>query len=88
VQALVWYSENESIKQIAKLIGVCEKTIITWLKTFMCKGIAWLTGIPYQGSGRKDKLTKEQKQELVKNLRQSRRLVNVNRSKRVNLCTT
>ena len=23
---LLWYSESESIKQIAKLIGVCEKT--------------------------------------------------------------
>jgi len=30
-QALLWYSEGESIKRIAKLIGVCEKTIITWL---------------------------------------------------------
>ena len=39
-QALLWYSEGESIKQIAKLIGVCEKTIMTWLKTFMYKGIA------------------------------------------------
>ena len=65
-QALLWYSESESIKQIAKLIGVCEKTIITWLKTFMCKGIAWLTGLHYQGRGRKDKLTKEQKDELIK----------------------
>ena len=65
-QALLWYSEGESIKRIAKLIGVCEKTIITWLKTFMCKGIAWLTGLHYQGRGRKDKLTKEQKQELIK----------------------
>ena len=65
-QALLWYSEGESIKQIAKLIGVCEKTIITWLKTFMYKGIAWLTGLHYQGRGRKDKLTKEQKQELIK----------------------
>ena len=63
---MLWYSEGESIKQIAKLIGVCEKTIITWLKTFMYKGIAWLTGLHYQGRGRKDKLTKEQKQELIK----------------------
>jgi transposase len=65
-QALLWYSEGESIKQIGKLIGVCTKTIITWLKTFMYKGIAWLTGQHYQGRGRKDKLTKEQKQELIK----------------------
>ena len=65
-QALLWYSEGESIKQIGKLIGVCAKTIITWLKTFMHKGIAWLTGLHYQGRGRKDKLTKEQKQELTK----------------------
>ena len=32
----------------------------------MCKGIAWLTGLHYQGRGRKDKLTKEQKEELIK----------------------
>jgi transposase len=65
-QALLWYSEGESVKQIAKLIGVCEKTIITWLKTFMYKGIAWLTGLHYQGRGRKDKRTQEQRQELIK----------------------
>jgi transposase len=65
-QALLWYSEGESIKQIAKLIGVCGKTIITWLKTFMYKGIAWLSGLHYQGRGRKDKLTQEQRQELIK----------------------
>ena len=46
------------------MIGVCEKTIITWLKTFMYKGIAWLTGLHYQGRGCKDKLTQGQKQEF------------------------
>ena len=44
-QTLLWYSEGDSIKQITKLIGVCEKTIITWLKTFMYKGIAWLGSV-------------------------------------------
>jgi transposase len=32
----------------------------------MYKGIAWLTGMHYQGRGRKDKLTNEQKQELTR----------------------
>ncbi len=68
-QAILWYSESESIKQIAMWTAVCEKTIITWLKTFMFKGMAWLTGLHYQGRGRKDKLTKDQKQTLIKSIK-------------------
>jgi transposase len=65
-QALLWYAEDVGLKEIAKRMGVCVKTIVSWIKTFMYKGIAWLTGLHYQGRGRKDKLTNEQKQELTK----------------------
>ena len=41
------------------------KTIVNWLKTFMHKGLAWLTGQHYQGRGRKEKLTKTQQKQLV-----------------------
>jgi len=46
-------------------MNVTTKTIITWLKTFMHKGVAWLTGLHYQGRGRKAKLTKDQQKELM-----------------------
>ena len=37
--ALLWHSEGKSIKQIAELIGVCAKTIMTWLKTLCAKAL-------------------------------------------------
>lgn len=65
-QALIWVAEDVWLIEIAKRMGVCVKTIVTWVQTFMYKGIAWLTGLHYQGRGRKDKLTCGQKQELTK----------------------
>jgi transposase len=64
-KALLWYAEGLGIKEIANRIGVGIKTIINWLKTFMHKGMAWLTGQHYQGRGRKEKLTKAQQKKLV-----------------------
>ena len=64
-QALLWFSNGMGVREIANLLGVCEKTIFNWLKTFMHKGIGWLVGQHYQGRGRKEKLTKEQQKKLV-----------------------
>ena len=64
-QALLWFAEGVGIKEIAKRIGVDIKTIIKWLKTFIQKGMAWLTGQHYKGRGRKEKLTKAQQKKLV-----------------------
>jgi transposase len=64
--ALVWYAEGVGIKEIAKRMGVHIKTIINWLTTFMYKGMKWLTGLHFQGRGRKEKLTKAQQTQLVK----------------------
>ena len=64
-QALLWYAEGVGIKEIAKRIGVGIKTIMSWLKTFMHKGMAWLIGQHYKGRGRKEKLTKAQQKQLV-----------------------
>jgi len=64
-QALLWFSEEIGIKEIAKRLGVGMKTIVNWLKTFMHKGLAWLTGQHYQGRGRKEKLAKAQQKQLV-----------------------
>jgi transposase len=65
-RALLCYAEGLGIKEIAKLMGVHIKTIINWLTTFMYKGMKWLTGLHYQGRGRKEKLTKAQQAQLVK----------------------
>ena len=64
-QSLLLFSEGMGVKEIAKLMGVCQKTIVNWLKTFMHKGIGWLIGQHYQGRGRKSKLTKEQQKKLT-----------------------
>lgn len=64
-QALLWFSEETGIKEIAKRLGVDIKTIVNWLKTFIHKGLAWLTGQHYQGRGRKEKLSKAQQKQLV-----------------------
>ena len=63
-RALLWFAEGLGIKDIAKRISVDVKTIVNWLKTFMYKGMAWLTGQHYQGRGRKEKLTKAQQKQL------------------------
>lgn len=65
-QGLIWFAEGIAAKEIAKRMGVDEKTIINWVKTFMYRGIDWLTGQHYLGRGRKDKLTHEQKQTLTR----------------------
>ncbi|CAK0763420.1 transposase [Gammaproteobacteria bacterium] len=62
--ALLWYSEGRGIKEIAALIGVCSKTVFNWIKSFMCKGFAWLNGLHYQGRGRKEKITQKQRELL------------------------
>ena len=64
--ALLGYAEGLGIKEIAKWLGVDIKTIINWLKTFMHKGMAGLTGPHYQGRGRKEKRTKAQQAQWVK----------------------
>jgi len=64
-KALLWYAEGLGIKEIAKRLGVDIKTIVKWLKTFIHKGMAWLTGQHYKGRGRKEKLTKVQQKQLV-----------------------
>jgi len=40
------------------------KTVANWIRTFMYKGIDWVTGKHYEGRGRKDKLTKVQRKLL------------------------
>ena len=64
-QALLWFNEGMAIREISRLMGVCGKTIVNWLKTFMHKGMGWLTGRHYQGRGRKEKLTKDQQKQLA-----------------------
>ena len=64
-QGLLWYNDGKSIKEISQLLGVCQRTIVNWLKTFMHKGIGWLRGQHYQGRGRKSKLTKTQQKKLI-----------------------
>ena len=62
--ALIWFSEGSSILEISKLFEVTFKTVINWIRTFMYKGIDWVTGKHYEGRGRKDKLTKVQRKLL------------------------
>jgi len=74
------YSDNDNFQYEYSIKNFFFRPIRTWFDQFASglKGLAFFktstiwNGLPY----------------LVKNLRQSRRLENVNRSKRVNLCTT
>ena len=62
--ALLWFGEGKTVPQIGKALGVTVKTILNWLKAFMHKGMAWLSGLHYNGRGCKPKLTKTQKKSL------------------------
>ena len=64
-QGLLWFYEGVAKEEIANRLYVDPKTITNWLKKFMWNGIDSLAGPPYKGRGRKDKLSKEQKIELV-----------------------
>lgn len=61
---LIWYGEGVGIAEIANRLGVCFRTVANWLKTFMCKGINWVTAKHYQGRGCKERLTKVQQKLL------------------------
>lgn len=65
--ALIWYGEGFEIAYIANRIGVCFKTVVNWIKTFLYKGIDWVTAKHYQGRGCKDRLTKAQ-QKLLRDM--------------------
>jgi len=62
--ALLWFGEGKTLPEIGKALGVTVKTVLNWLKAFMHKGGAWLSGRHYDGRGRKSKLTKTQKKAL------------------------
>jgi len=64
VQGLLWLSEGCTIREIARLLNVSERTPYNWLKAFLRGGINWLKNERYKGRGRKPKLTKSQKKEL------------------------
>jgi transposase len=61
---LLWYGEGTGIAEIANRLGVCFKTVVNWIKTFMFKGIDWVIGKHYQGRGCKERLTKAQQKQL------------------------
>jgi transposase len=61
---LLWFGEGKTVPQIGDALGVTVKTILNWLKAFMHKGMAWLSGLHYNGRGCKSKLTKTQKKVL------------------------
>ena len=62
--ALLWFGEGKTLSEIGEALGVTVKTVLNWLKTFMHKGMAWLSGLHYKGRGRKSKLTETQKKAL------------------------
>ena len=61
--ALLVIGESRSIQEAAQLLGVSVQTMYNWLKAFLFKGMASL--VYKVSSGRKPKLTKKQKRELV-----------------------
>ncbi len=69
-QGLLWYNDGMGLKEISRLLDVCQRTVVNWLKTFMHKGIGWLRGQHYQGRGRKSKLTKTQQKKLIDLIKQ------------------
>ncbi len=68
VQGLLWLSEGQTIREIAALLNVSERTPYNWLKAFLQGGINWLRNERYKGRGRKPTLTKSQKKELKKRI--------------------
>lgn len=62
--ALLWFGEGRSMDEIAALLRVSRKTISNWVIKFMSGGIQWVTSHHFKGRGRKEKLTKIQKQQL------------------------
>jgi transposase len=57
-------SREYSIVEAAKVVHVSRVTVYNWLLLIMAEGFNWLTGLNYQGRGRKPKLNKQQKAHL------------------------
>ena len=62
-QALIWYSEGKRFQTIAELLSVTRRSLYNWLRRLLCEGVSFIKH-QFQGSGRKPRLTKAQKQQL------------------------
>jgi len=68
--ALVLVGERQqSMKEIAQLIGVTVKTLFNWLKQFMVDRMKLFTKHWFKGRGRKSRLSKQQRKELYKRIK-------------------
>jgi len=66
VRCLLMRHEGKSVQEIAKLLTVPVRTVYEWIGRFLRERFNWLCGKHYQGRGRKCRLTKAQREEIVR----------------------
>jgi transposase len=66
VQCLFMRHNGESVGDIAELLRVPVRTVYEWIGRFLRERFNWLCGKHYQGRGRKCRLTKAQREDIVR----------------------
>jgi transposase len=66
VQCLFMRHHGKLVDEIAELVHVSVRTVYDWLGRFLRERFNWLCGKHYQGRGRKSRLTKAQREEIVR----------------------
>jgi transposase len=66
VQSLFMRHNGTSVPDIAELLRVPVRTVYEWIGRFLRERFNWLCGKHYQGRGRKCRLTKAQREDIVR----------------------
>ena len=66
VQCLVMRHNGTSVHDIAEVLRVPVRTVYDWIGRFLRERFNWLCGKHYQGRGRTCRLTKAQRDEIVR----------------------
>jgi transposase len=66
VQCLFMRHHGKSASEIAELLRVSVRTVYDWIGRFLRERFNWLCGKHYQGRGRTCRLTKAQREEIVR----------------------
>jgi putative transposase len=66
VQSLFMRHNGTAVPEIAELLRVPVRTVYEWIGRFLRERFNWLWGKHYQGRGRKCRLTKAQREEIVR----------------------
>jgi transposase len=70
LSTVLWHADGRTVSEIAALLGVCERTVRTWLRLYRKKGLQGLCTLHYKGDP--GELTISQAEQLKKEIQTGR----------------